>query len=288
MTRTLLSIACLAAVSLAQAGTIIPPDIFGDYAAEPLVSGYGYSPYNVGSLYGLLFSQALDGTLQGSFSGSSALPLGGTMTVTSAGIGDFGVLGVSGTDTLTDPGDSNSIFGQDYSLFRDVVTITFGDLQGTGYIAFQVTADGSSAITGSGTVLPNMNIDVFGGDLASQSNSFVFASNGVSVVTSPLYSFQYGQQFNLAGQLNLSFWLGPGDGSASANFFDTATITGIEVFDSNMDPLTDWTAASESGTTYDSDGAVPEPASVLLVFGGLLLGASLKVRRQFGAQGVRC
>jgi hypothetical protein len=44
------------------------------------------------------------------------------MTVASSGSGSAGVLHVGGTDSLTDPGDSNSIFGEDFPLFRDVVT----------------------------------------------------------------------------------------------------------------------------------------------------------------------
>jgi hypothetical protein len=66
---------------------------------------------------------------------------------------------------------------------------------------------------------------------------------------------------------------------ASANFFDTAQLTGIQVFDADHNPISDFTIQADSGTQYPL--GVPEPGAItLLGIGGLVVGGLTAIRRR--------
>jgi hypothetical protein len=66
---------------------------------------------------------------------------------------------------------------------------------------------------------------------------------------------------------------------ASANFFDTAQLTGIQVFDADGNPIPDFTIQADSGTQYPL--GVPEPDTItLLGIGGLVVGGLTVIRRR--------
>lgn len=79
---------------------------------------------------------------------------------------------------------------------------------------------------------------------------------------------QYGIAFNV------DFVLGAiayptGVLSGSADYSHTARLTGIQVFDSNMNPVSNPSFSSASGQEYTVSGAVPEPGTWLLLGSGL-------------------
>ena len=147
---------CTAALDHASAGPVLPPDVFGGYTAKPL-AGSVYSCVNTGSLCGSLF----DGISSGTFTGSSVLPNASSLALTATGSGSFGALHIGGTNTLADPSKTASVLCQDFSLFREILTVTYGGATGMGYIQFIMTADGSSFSTGSSQASADIGFDVF-------------------------------------------------------------------------------------------------------------------------------
>lgn len=68
---------------------------------------------------------------------------------------------------------------------------------------------------------------------------------------------------------------------SDVDFYHTARLTGITILDSGGNPITDFTLASGSGTTYPvSTQAVPEPASVGLLAGMLAVAFACKRRNR--------
>jgi hypothetical protein len=108
------------------------------------------------------------------------------------------------------------------------------------------------------------------------------------------FKFIYGQPFaagftliplvQTAGPIVNGFptaGLSAAPGSGSSIFSDTATLTGIEVFDQNMNPVHGETFSSASGTIYSENGilATPEPSSLAAVGALLALGVGYQRRR---------
>ncbi len=76
-------------------------------------------------------------------------------------------------------------------------------------------------------------------------------------------------------------------GTADANFFTTAKITGVELFDAAHAPVTTFNLNSQSGFNYADPSApvsttVPEPSSLAFVLLGLACIAGCSVRRRSG------
>lgn len=101
--------------------------------------------------------------------------------------------------------------------------------------------------------------------------------------TSGVFRFTYGQAFPLWFQLEsiagTGFGSGRplGSGASTANFFNTADISGLVLYDSNMVPLNGTPSiTSDLGTSYEVVGAVPEPKTLLFVGGALGLLAVTK------------
>jgi hypothetical protein len=95
-------------------------------------------------------------------------------------------------------------------------------------------------------------------------------NNGVSTIQLP---FTFGSPFeaqiyfySLAQILTASGWTT--GASATADFSNTAILSGISVRDSLGNPV-DFSITSASGTSYTSSGVVPEPATLTLMTVGL-------------------
>ena len=121
-----------------------------------------------------------------------------------------------------------------------------------------------------------MNSPYLASDVTGPTNSrqsqVVGLTGGPQLVTMPnFYIFDYGQPFTVAAQLSLqcSLGLGSGSGAISQDYSNTATLSGIEVFDSAMSPVAGFTISSDSSTNYGLEGVVPEPSSLSMVLFGL-------------------
>ena len=99
-----------------------------------------------------------------------------------------------------------------------------------------------------------------------------------------LVPFTFGTQFALTQDLAAyvdvyaGTYSAPFDGPASANatsdFADTAEISHIQIYDSNGDPIPDFSISAVSGLNYTADGLlgatpVPEPCSFAIFLAGL-------------------
>lgn len=78
-------------------------------------------------------------------------------------------------------------------------------------------------------------------------------------------------------------YLGQGDGTTAGHFLNTATLSGLKVFDNVMQPIDNPMFVSGSGTQYSTDGVVPEPSTYALVATALALlffGRNRQARKQ--------
>ena len=199
--------------------------------------------------------------------------------------------GARQTESLTVGGGSgNGIYRQtftlDGSLFnvgRADSEIEFGYAAGSGpmLMAFRITNQqggvvGLYANGGYQATLPGMAVT---GDLAT----------GFTVSGSTTFSFDIPIVFGVAQDVSLSLWaatiprsnvglLTPSGSDSS--FLSSARLTGIQVFDSNGQAVSDFTITSGSGTLYGPAGvvAVPEPSALLMLCVGLLCLAGLRRR----------
>jgi len=99
------------------------------------------------------------------------------------------------------------------------------------------------------------------------SGNGTFAFQPVPVILGPGGTFNY--EYSLSSE---AFW-NPSTLSATSDFLHTAALTGLTVAldQAGTLPVSDITYVSASGATYNSNGIVPEPATVLLIGAGLLL-----------------
>jgi hypothetical protein len=169
----------------------------------------------------------------------------------------------------------------------DQLTVSSPPFTGSlGFLELSITLNGSA-----GKVLNGQTVNGTGGmDVVAtvdnpvifpeQRQSQVFESligfNSPTDVTFPtFFKFIYGTPFSLTVDLNTFLFAGTLDATDFVNFFNTATITGLEVFDANMNPVPDAVFTSASGATYTQNGIVPEP-SYLSLFGSVFLAIMLR------------
>jgi hypothetical protein len=179
-------------------------------------------------------------------------------------VAEYGSLGASVSATLTDPTSSTQAVFVLNSGFNDVLTITAGSLTGAGYMVVDATVHGTGTATGSGNALDAVGISESGVGVVNNQSDFIVDQTGL--VSFPVaLPFQYGVPFDFSFWLVAQSVVGHGNGTSSADFLNTATITGLEVFDSEMNPVADPIFTSESGTLYTTSGVVPEPSVTLLI-----------------------
>jgi len=125
----------------------------------------------------------------------------------------------------------------------------------------------------------------------------VFTTPQTGTISIPL-NFTYGDAFHMTWFLSTYFGTpldcGPcidpdapidylemaGIGSGHSDYFHTMKLTGLLPTDLAGNPILDAQFASDSGTQYDVNGVVPEPASLLLLGSGLAAYAVRRRRRQ--------
>jgi hypothetical protein len=164
----------------------------------------------------------------------------------------------------------------------DLVTISFAPFNGQlGHIMLQYTLDGTNSLTGidASATFGNHKVPYACVKLGINTPIFPFGctaydeSSVNGTFSTGLFTFTYGQTFPLWFELYsiAGTGFGPGRptglGTSTANFFNTATIDGLLLYDQNMNPLSaapDITSALN--ITYQDLNTVPEHSSF-----GLLL-----------------
>jgi hypothetical protein len=175
-----------------------------------------------------------------------------------------------------------------YGAFHDTVTILENPYlltPGFFFMAFALTGSGAGV---DSEVYEGVHSETWGGFSAgmegtSQTIHYLDTTNK-TISVNPVYSdpvfFTPGVPVSISAllspALSISCNTGPvgspcddWSGWATSYFGSTATLVGIEVYDSAGEPVPEFSILSESGTHYTSRGVVAEPSTVLLVVAGL-------------------
>ncbi len=198
----------------------------------------------------------------GPCTGSTVIPgTQWTLDYFSQSSASYGILRAAATAVLhgTNNGAPNPTFttvGGRANYF-DTYTILGATGTGTQTLHFQVTGSGSQTAGNSGRAQMQYIRD-------GVEYNFLPNSQGQITITVP---FTFGSPFSYT----ISFYALAQlyqyrDGSAAtADFFSTVVLNGIDVQDQAGLAVNDFAIASQSGTSYTSLGVVPEPATIALV-----------------------
>jgi hypothetical protein len=256
-------------------------------SASPFIVGSaGVAEACLGTFCSTVVVNAGLAQINNTFSGS-----GDTLTVSAAGNATFGVLNASASASYNVTGPATNAFAFGQAVFTDIITISFAPWDGlTGLLYVFYTLDGTVSSSGSGQA--EAFVQLFVGPDTTQAQyrfqTYTSSTAGVFSVGAPL-QFVYGQPFGFNfsletcaghGFLHPCSGLATGNGSGSADFFNTLILSGLIPTDLNGNPATGATFSSESGTQYSVNGvaAAPEPTSVVLLATGLL-GLAIAPRR---------
>ena len=123
------------------------------------------------------------------------------------------------------------------------------------------TVSGVSSHAGSG--IPGVAVGLSQAGVGVVTNPANFVSNPTGLVGFPVaLPFQYGEPFNLSFWLVAQALVGSGDGTASANYLNTAAIRGLQFFDSDMNLIADPVITSESGHNLHHKWSCPGAGAV--------------------------
>lgn len=188
------------------------------------------------------------------------------------------VNGLVGRDNVTGVGETAVGYGA--AVLKDRPTLSTTQASGSGFyqLLFNLTGAGVSATPDSNS----LDVSAFGA-LAIRNNGSLVIPGGYQRFTggqtfqTGLLPVAFGQTFNLdiafvsaiaATCLSLSNCVGPI--SASADFFNTLTLTGVNVFNGNGQKVDNFTFRSESGLLYAGStplAAVPTPSLLFGIIG---------------------
>lgn len=227
----------------------------------------------------------------------------------------YGTLGVRAVSSYTGASDSATVAGSQAGA-RQIETMTFGGSSGNGTYRPTFTIDGSlfnvgrtesevefRYAIGTGPMLVAFRImNTASSGISLYANGAYQSAlpgiaitgdavNGFTVAGTTTFSIDIPIQFGSVQEMSFSMWAAtiprsnvglvtPSGGDAS--FLNSATLTGIEVFDSGGNALDAFTISSGSGTSYGPGGviAVPEPRTALMLCLGLLCLPWLRRLRQ--------
>lgn len=200
------------------------------------------------------------------------------LTPTSAGVasGTAGVMRlamtIDGNFAINGKGAAGMIFRYDYGdprpgypAINRTLLESFIDIYGNGYQLY-----GPHSYLGSFQTPPGFNVTIGPSDA---SGSPAYASFGGSSTVYADIPITFGSSTEF--RMGLFTWINIGNGSGTQNsdFGNTATLTGIQLFTGSGTEITDFSLASASGAQYTADGIVlvPEPATLMLATGALLM-----------------
>jgi hypothetical protein len=268
--------------------------IFVTFLAHAAIAGAApITPFNfsgiatcVGDFTSCSFPASSSGTAITN-SGSVATS-GETLSYSASSVSLPGSLGGSvstNSDTLNSSGPGIMVDAEE--LMVDSVIISFAPLTGqTGFIVLDYTLHGTNSVSGTDAIpppTPGPNESYACVHLGI--NNPIFPS-GCTTFTQPsvagtfstgTFSFIYGEAFPLWFGLESIAGTGFGSGratgigSAEADFYNTATIGGLLLYDQSMNPLNATpTITSSLGISYQDANAVPEPSTLTsLVVAGI-------------------
>jgi len=268
------------------------------------VAGCGYA----GSLNDLT---AFSGPLTANNSLGSTLlgnpGFAGTYTGSSGATASYKTLGAQASGTITAPGAGTTLAlaeSEGVAFFDDTLTVNspFIASLSDGFVRYQFSFHGSLSVpttavpdspgdarailaiqSQGGSVLTLVTASVSAGqsgaisaldgstagwttDVGSISGSGEYGSTIHGTFDDFDIPINFGTPFEL--KAGLDAWV---QGTGDADFFTTATLDNVQVFDANHNLVSDFTIQSASGTYYGGDLLSPEPGSLLLAIGGILI-----------------
>ena len=206
---------------------------------------------------------------------------GETITYTASSVSLPGSLGGSASlssNTLNSSGPGVMVDAVEQLV--DAVTISYAPLNGqTGLIVLDYTLHGTNSATGTDVLATFGSHKVPYACVKLGINSPIFPF-GCAAYDQPslngtfstgVFSFIYGQAFPLWFQLESIAGTGFGSGRATgigtsaANFYNTASIGGLLLYDQNMNELTNApTITSTLGISYQDVNITPEPSTAAM------------------------
>ena len=192
--------------------------------------------------------------------------------------------------------DNASAAAVSAATFSDTLTATlptsYANVSSRGFVSYQFTIDGNANAPGPPTAFLNgstqiaFNIqhddgtiygllngstrtgtpgDVRGAAAASGWTLGNGSLSGASSFQSSLFSIDLASSWNFKAGLIVDVW-----GNADNDFYSTARLVGIDLFDAQRRLIDGYSIASASGVNYMA-AAVPEPASTTLLIAGLMV-----------------
>ncbi len=155
-------------------------------------------------------------------------------------------------------------------------------IYGNGYQLY-----GPHSYLGSFVTPPGMTLDV--GPILPTGQPTYITFGGTTTVYAEIPVI-FGSSIDVKMGMETFTSIGNGNGTMSSLFDNTATITGVQVFDNGGNAVNDFTIGTGSGTVFDANGvhlggaaAAPEPTSLALVlfsFGSVTGGFAVFARRR--------
>lgn len=170
-------------------------------------------------------------------------------------------------------------FGAPMPVMDKTLLETFVDIYGNG-----VQTYGPHSSFGSFVTPPGMAFTYGPNDPSGLPSSIEFGGATTVYATVPI-TFGGDTDF----RMGMMTWVNPGNGSGilDTGFGQTATITGIELFDNLGQSVPEFTISSGSGTLYTASGVqvvvVPEAGTLALLIAGASIGL-IRIRARQGAE----
>ena len=185
---------------------------------------------------------------------------------------------IDGSMTVTGVGGVGMIFRYDYGEGRQgypyinrTLLESAATIYGNGYDIY-----GPHSYQGTFSTPPGITLDIGVLNANNQPSHITFGGKTTVYADVPM-TFGLDTEF----RMGLMTWTGNiGDSGVMDSLFGhTATMTGIQIFDSNNQEVKDFTLTSGSGTLYNANGVVlsgsaaaPEPGTLALLLPFVLLG----------------
>jgi hypothetical protein len=244
---------------------------------------------------GLVAQNAAGGltTVDGTF---GSLAAGALVTAQASAIASYGTFGVLSSNTVDVTGVPANVQVTANAGFQDIVTISFAPFTGDpGILYISYTVNGTIANSGVDNSFTQLSVQL--GPATGSLNQFygttLSSSTSGTFAIPQEFTFIYGQpfamNFELFAQSGSAVALPGGDtydyfsglGSASDNFLDTVTLSGLTPLDpTGQTVVTGAQFSSESGTQYGLTGIVPEPSFIGLMVPLLLIAVYIHRRNR--------